>query len=121
MRRPRNHAAAPMATNASASRSGGSSNTTQTIAAARDGRYPLTPLLLSNAARASFSLFPNRMICAAVDPLAQILAGLEVGNVFTGQGDRLAGLGIASLPRGPEMQRKAAEPADLDALPLGER
>src|SRR4051812_13759038 len=110
MRRPRNHAAAPMATNASTSRNGGSSNTAPTIAAGR---------LERSAPR--WGLISNGLIGPVVHPLAQIFTGFEVGDVLTGQGDGLAGLGIASLPRRPKMQREAAEAADLDALPLGER
>src|SRR5690606_16199985 len=55
------------------------------------------------------------------DPLAQLLAGLEVGNVLAGQRNGFARLGIASGARRPEMQREAAEAADLDPFAVGER
>src|SRR5580698_5118448 len=61
---------------------------------------------------------PDGLIRAVIDPFAQVLAGLEMGYVFAGQCDGLAGLGIASLPRRPEVQREAAETPDLDALTL---
>src|SRR5690606_1098226 len=58
---------------------------------------------------------------ALVDPLAQVLAGLEMRHVLAGQRHRFAGLGIAPLSWRAEMQREAAEAPDLDALPLRER
>src|SRR6202043_3885973 len=45
----------------------------------------------------------------------------EMRNVLTGERDGLAGFRIAALARWPEVQREAAEAADLDAFPLGER
>src|SRR5580704_4754399 len=61
------------------------------------------------------------MIGAVIHPLTQVLAGLEVRNVLARERDGLTGLGIAALARGPEVQREAAEAANFDALPLGER
>src|ERR1700728_1259668 len=63
----------------------------------------------------------DRAVGAVVDPLAQVLAGLGVRHVLTGERDRLAGLGIASLARRTEVQRETTEAADLDALALRER
>src|SRR5207237_9153240 len=63
----------------------------------------------------------DRPVGPVVHPLAQILAGLEVRNVLARKRHRLAGLGVASLAWRPEMQREAAEAADLDAIPLRER
>ena len=56
-----------------------------------------------------------------VDPLAQVLARLEMRNVLAGERDRFAGLRVAALARRAEMQREAAEAADLDALATRER
>ena len=53
---------------------------------------------------------------ARVDAFAQILARLEVWYVFTGQGNSLSRLGIAANAWRTKVQRKAAEPSDLDAL-----
>src|SRR5688572_13704315 len=55
-------------------------------------------------------------IRAIVDAFAQILAGLEMRNVLAGKRHGLAGLGIAALPRRPEVQRERAEAAYLDAI-----
>src|SRR5580692_8556345 len=57
---------------------------------------------------AATALIANRSISAAVDALAQILAGLEVRHVFAGQRHGLAGFGVPPLARWPEMQREAA-------------
>ena len=42
-------------------------------------------------------------------------------HVLAGQRHGFAGLRVPALPRRPEVQREAAEPADLDALTLRER
>src|SRR5690606_7073734 len=55
------------------------------------------------------------------DPLAQVLARLEMGDVLARQRHRVAGLGVAARARGPEVQRKTAETAGLDAVAAGER
>src|SRR5690606_28559883 len=55
-----------------------------------------------------------------IDPLAKVLAGLEVGNPFLRHHDLLAGLGIATDPRRPVGKREAAEAADLDAMAVGQ-
>ena len=60
----------------------------------------------------------DRLSRALFDPLAQVLARLEVRHMLARQGNGLAGLGIAPLARRPEVQREAAKAADLDALPL---
>src|SRR5450759_258297 len=60
----------------------------------------------------------DRSIGSVVDTLAQILARLEVRYVLSRQRDRLASLGISALARRAQMQREAAEAADLDALAL---
>src|SRR6185295_15547290 len=96
------HAMAPTRTNARPSRNGGRSNMPQ--------GYRFMP-------RGSV---PNRSSCAVVHTLAQILAGFEVRHVLARKRHRLAGLRIPALTRRPEVQRKAAEPADLDALTGGE-
>src|SRR6185295_8747344 len=96
------HAMAPTRTNARPSRNGGRSNMPQ--------GYRFMP-------RGSV---PNRSSCAVVHTLAQILAGFEVRHVLARKRHRLAGLRIPALTRRPEVQRKAAEPADLDALTRGE-
>ena len=77
----------------------------------------------SPAARAAATgrLVADRVRLSRIDPLAQILARLEMRNVLAGERDRLAGLRIAALARRTEMQREAAEAADLDALAAGER
>src|SRR5690349_10766424 len=62
------------------------------------------------------SLVADRLIRAVVDPLAQVLARLEVRNVLAGERNGLAGLRIATLAGRPEVQREAAEAANLDAL-----
>src|SRR5688500_12208484 len=67
------------------------------------------------------SSVPDRAPGAVVDALAQILAGLEVRHVLARQRDGLAGLRVAALARRAEVQREAAEAADLDAAALGER
>src|SRR5690606_28409794 len=64
---------------------------------------------------------PDRGPDAFVDPLAQVLARLEVRHVLAGQRHGLAGLGIAPLPGRAEVQREAAETPDLDALALRQR
>src|SRR6187401_2510228 len=58
----------------------------------------------------------NRPIGSVVHALAQVFAGLEVRNVFAGQRYRLAGLGIAALPRRTEVQRERAEATYFDAI-----
>src|SRR5690349_10745512 len=69
--------------------------------------------LFSNKA----TLVANRSTRAVIHALAQVLARLEVRDVLAGQRHRFPGLRIAPLARRPEMQRKAAEAANLDALP----
>src|SRR6266480_1141080 len=93
---------------ASASSSGGSSNTWLTISG---------PPRRGCASRS----VADRPVGAVVHPLAQVLAGLEVRDVLARERDRLAGLGVAPLARRPEVQRETAEAADFDALPLRER
>src|SRR5215813_6138705 len=63
----------------------------------------------------------NGLAYAAVDPFAQVFTRLEMRHVFPGQGHRLAGLRITPLAWRAEMQREAAETADLDALASRER
>src|SRR5262245_31693464 len=58
---------------------------------------------------------------AGVDALTEVLSGLEMGNVFAGERDRIAGLRIAPESRRPEMERKTPEAADLDAFAARER
>src|SRR6187549_3405194 len=58
----------------------------------------------------------NGPIGSVVHALAQVFARLEVRNVFAGQRHRLAGLGIAALPRRTEVQRERAEAPYLDAI-----
>src|ERR1700683_3669186 len=67
------------------------------------------------------ALIANRSISAAVDALAQILARLEVRHVLAGPRHGLAGFRVPALARRREMQREAAEAADLDAIALGQR
>src|SRR5204862_5076832 len=98
---------------ASASSSGGSSNTSLTISGPRRGCAPHV--------KGAWGSVADRPVGAVVHPLAQILAGLEVRDVLARERHRLAGLGVASLAWRPEMQREAAEAADLDALPLRQR
>src|SRR5262245_8831495 len=64
---------------------------------------------------------PDRAARAVVDALAQILARLEMRHVLARQRDGLAGLRVAALAWRAEMEREAAEAADLDAAALGER
>src|SRR5690606_5020789 len=61
------------------------------------------------------------IVSAVIDPLAQILAGLEMRHVLARQRHRLAGLGIAPLPWRTKVQREAAEATDLDATALSQR
>jgi hypothetical protein len=49
------------------------------------------------------------------------LSRLEMRDVLAGKRDGLAGLRVAPLARRAEMERKAAEAADLDALAASER
>ena len=67
------------------------------------------------ASRAVFS-----MLRVQIDSFAQLLARLEVRNLFTRHLHLLAGFWIAPDTRCASRQRKAAEPADLDALTFGE-
>src|SRR5262245_57191843 len=57
----------------------------------------------------------------AVDAQAQLLPDLEEGHALGVHGDQRAGLGVAPLPRLAVLHDEAAEAADLDALPAGER
>src|SRR5579863_9437141 len=66
----------------------------------------------------SLNSVANGSIRAAVDAFAQILARLEVRHILAGERYSLAGLWIASLARRTEVQREAAESADLDAIAL---
>src|SRR5688572_16023825 len=59
---------------------------------------------------------PDRPVGAVVDPLSQVLAGLEMRHVLARQRHCLAGLGITALPRRPEVQRERAEATYLDAI-----
>ena len=56
-----------------------------------------------------------------IDSFAQLLARLEVRNLFARNLHLLAGFRIAPDTRRTGRQRKAAEPADLDALTFGKR
>src|SRR5215475_13776216 len=110
---------------ASARSSGGSSNTTtdDSRSVCRNITRP-QPLGRGHEPRACLRLIPQASIPngssgAVVDPLAQVLARLEMRNVLARECHRLAGLGIASLARRAKVQREAAESPDLDALPLG--
>src|SRR5437588_8242783 len=96
--------------NARARSSGGSSNTPR--------RYQVR-VASDNAGR--WTLVADRPAGPIVHALAQILPGLEVRHVLAGECHRLAGLGVAPLTRRPEVQREAAETANLDALALRER
>src|SRR5262249_37362852 len=69
----------------------------------------------------SLSSVADRTACAVIYPFAQILARLEVRHVLAGQRDGFACLRVAALARRTEVQREAAEAADLDASALGER
>jgi len=55
-------------------------------------------------------------MAARVDAFAQIFAWFEVRYVLTGQSNSLSRLGISTNTRRSKVQRKAAEPSDLDAL-----
>src|SRR6187431_2197792 len=61
-------------------------------------------------------LIPDGTISPVIHAFAQILAGLEVRNVLAGERHGLPGLGIAALPRRPEVQRERAEATYLDAI-----
>ncbi len=60
-------------------------------------------------------------MAAGIHALAQILAGLEMRDVFAGKRNRFAGLRVAADARWPEMQRETPETSDLDPLALGQR
>src|SRR5689334_16620566 len=62
------------------------------------------------------SSVPDWAIRSIIDPLTQVLARLEVRYVLAGERHRFSGLGIAALPRRPEVQRERAEAAYLDAI-----
>src|SRR4029453_9457160 len=62
-----------------------------------------------------------RCLFRKVHALPQLLAGLEVRYVLLRHLHLLARLRIASGAGRPIVEAKAAEPADLDALPLRER
>jgi hypothetical protein len=66
-------------------------------------------------------LVADRVGLPRIDALTQVLAGLEVRHVLAGERHGFAGLGVAALARRAEMQREAAETADLDALAAGQR
>ncbi|KAG1255739.1 hypothetical protein G6F65_016609 [Rhizopus arrhizus] len=55
------------------------------------------------------------------DPLAQLLARLEMGNMLARQGNRFAGLRVATQARRTIVQREAAKTTDFDAIPGGQR
>jgi hypothetical protein len=55
-------------------------------------------------------------MAAGVDAFAQIFTRLEVRDVFTGQGNSFSCLGITTNAWWTKVQRKAAEPSNLDAL-----
>src|SRR5882724_1146280 len=63
---------------------------------------------------------PDRPACAVVHTFAQVFAWLEVRDVLARQRHGLARLRVSALARWPEMQREAAEAANLDALSGGE-
>src|SRR6267154_1671213 len=74
-----------------------------------------TAVLISGFMRDSIA---NGPVGALVHALTQILAGLEVRHVLAVQRHGFTRLGIAPLPRRPEVQRKTAEAADLDPIAL---
>src|SRR5689334_18145557 len=98
--------------NARARSSGGSSNTPR--------RYQVR-MASDNACCPTVDSVADRPAGSVVHALAQILAGLEVRHVLAGERHGLPGLGVAPLARWPEVQREAAEAADLDALALRQR
>src|SRR5579875_302764 len=106
----------PTATNAAASRYGESWNIAPAQADARAPRLG-DPL----ACRELTISIADRPARAVVHALAQVLAGLEVRHVLSGERHGLARLRVPPLAGRPEVQREAAESADLDALPLRER
>src|SRR5258708_15404404 len=77
-----------------------------------------TAVLISGFMKDSIA---NGPVGTLVHALTQILAGLEVRHVLAVQRHGFARLGIAPLPRRPEVQRKAAEAADLDPIALRQR
>src|ERR1700741_2617528 len=62
------------------------------------------------------SVLDDRLPDHRIDPLAQLLAWLEVRHPFFRDHHFVAGLRIASNSRRPRIQSKAAKTADLDAL-----
>src|SRR4029453_12947154 len=64
--------------------------------------------------------FTRRGRPSRVDELAQALADLEERNTLLGNIDRAAGLGVAALAGVAMTDAEAAEPPQLDLVPLGE-
>ncbi len=59
--------------------------------------------------------------CAGIHPLPQFLARREVRHLFRRNQHRFTGLWIASSPRWPVVQRKASEPAYINAISVLQR
>src|SRR4029077_1020536 len=55
-------------------------------------------------------------LCFLVQPVAQVLAGLEVGHALGSDGDLLAGARIAPGARLALLDREGTEAAQLDAI-----
>jgi hypothetical protein len=60
-------------------------------------------------------------MATVVDTFAQVFPGLEMRDVFTGQGYGLARLRVSANSGWAKVQREAAKPANFDALALGQR
>src|SRR5882757_3041486 len=82
----------------------------------RQHQPPSQQRKIGHVPAAEILLVADRLIRTIVDAFAQVFARLEMRHMFAGERHCLAGLGIASLPRRPKMQREAAETAYLDAL-----
>src|SRR5262245_58151031 len=66
------------------------------------------------------SVLNDRLPDHRIDPLAQLLARLEVRHPFFRDHHFVAGLRIASNAWRPRIQGKAAKTTDLDALAVGQ-
>src|SRR5687768_3070548 len=75
-------------------------------------------MIFRYAARAGMS--PAPLLFLEIDPLPQLLAGLEVRNVFGRYLHLLTGFRIASGAWRAVIQAEAPEAPDLDALTFGE-
>src|SRR5208282_2028693 len=71
-------------------------------------------------ARARTSCPPAAALPLAIEPLAQLLAGLEEGDVLLAHGHGLAGARVAPQARAALLDREGAEAAQLDAVALRE-